>query len=146
MTDHQDRCISIVLYGFTTDPDEIADLIDPATDTVLRIGEPTGNRLSDRHQVTWRQVIFNDTPWDDGFESLLTRLGGVQNFKSVLYRLKPADAWVRINLPIISSPLQESNGFGSENLTKIAELNLDLDIMAITYDAARPSHNLKPDK
>jgi hypothetical protein len=140
MTDHFDRCISIVVFGFAADPDLVADLIDPETDTVLRIGAPVGNHLSDRHRVTWRQVMFNDTPWDEGFYLLLERLGGLKNFKARLDTLEAPDAWLRINLPVVGSPWQESAGFGSQVIAQLAELNLGFDIAVFDYDAARPSH------
>jgi hypothetical protein len=88
--------------------------------------------------------MFADDHWDVSIRALLDKLGGGEKLKLLIDTVRPEAAWVRLNIPSVGSPWQESNGLDNATLRLLAELGLDFDVAAFEYDESRPTHGRKP--
>ena len=86
--------------------------------------------------------MYRDVSWDDVVVRLIEDLGGLAKLKPMLERANAEAAWVRLNLPLIGSPWQESNGLDHRALSLLAALGLSFDIAFFNYDEARQTHSL----
>ncbi|MDP3748482.1 MAG: hypothetical protein Q8Q88_15695 [Phenylobacterium sp.] len=143
LTEHHDRCVSLILHDFPQRPDEIADWADYGDVAVVMIGDKAGHRAVTKNRITWRQPINADVPWDDGLADLVRNLGGRERVAKLLSNVRPKAAWIRINLPSIGSPWQESAGLGRESIQLLADLELEFDIAMFAYDDSQWTHRPK---
>lgn len=143
MTEHHDRHVAIVFYGFLVDPQEVANWVGYNDVEILKVGAPVGRHVSSKNRITWRYPMFNDDNWDSAASALIDRLGGMDRLKSVIHEIAPKAAWLRICLPSIGSPFQESNGLDRKIMAQLVDLGLDFDIAMFEYDGTRPTHGKK---
>jgi hypothetical protein len=141
LTDHHDRCVSLILNDFEVDPQTLADEIGYPDVDIVRIGDPVGPRRSAKNRITWRAPMFRDVHWDDAVVGLIDDLGGLETLKPLLARADARAAWVRLNLPLIGSPWQESDGLDHRTLSLLAGLGLSFDVAFFNYDEARQTHS-----
>ena len=141
MTDHHDRGVSLILNGFDVHPQSLADEIGYADVEIIRIGDLVGPRPSTKNRITWRAAMYRDGAWDDAVVGLIETLGGIAKLQPMLERVNAKAAWVRLNLPLIGSPWQESSGLDHRALTLLAALGLSFDIAFFNYDATRQTHS-----
>ena len=141
MTDHHDRGVALILNGFEADPQSLADEIGHADVEIIRIGDLVGSRPSTKNRITWRSAMYRDSAWNDAVVGLIESLGGVARLKPMLERASAKAAWVRLNLPLIGSPWQESSGLDHPALVLLAALGLSFDIAFFDYDETRQSHS-----
>jgi hypothetical protein len=141
VTDHHDRSVSLILNGFEADPQALADEIGHADVDIVRVGDPVGSHSSIKNRITWRAATYRDVPWDDAVVGLIQGLGGVPKLKPILDRVNAKAAWVRLSLPLIGSPWQESSGLDHRALSLLATLGLSFDVAFFNYDAARQTHS-----
>lgn len=85
--------------------------------------------------------MYRDAAWDDAVVGLIQSLGGVAKLKPMLERVNAKAAWVRLNLPLIGSPWQESSGLDHRVLALLTTLGLSFDIAFFNYDEARRTHS-----
>jgi hypothetical protein len=140
MTNHHDRHVAIVLYGFAKDPQAIADDVGYGDVEILRIGDIVGRRPSAKNRITWRFPIFNDDPWDYGIDALIAALGGAAKLKAVMTDVTPDAAWLRICVPSVGSPWQESGGIHRRTLGQMVDVGLDFDVAVFAHDPGNPTH------
>ncbi len=140
VTNHHDRHVAIVLHGFTMSPKAVADAVDYDDVATLHAGDAIGRNVSSKNRITWRYPMFSDDNWDFAVNSLIGKLGGVDGLKAVIATTDTDAAWLRICLPCIGSPWQESAGLERKTLAHLVELGLDFDIAFFDYDADRATH------
>lgn len=141
MTDHHDRGVALILNGFEADPQSLADEIGHAEVEIIRIGDLVGSRPSTKNRITWRVAMYRDGAWDDAVVGLIESLGGVAKLKPMLERASAKAAWIRLNLPLIGSPWQESSGLDHRALALLTALGLSFDIAFFDYDETRQTHS-----
>jgi hypothetical protein len=143
-TGHHDRHVAIVLSGFTKNPHAVVDDVGCGDVEVVAVGDLVGQRPSTKNRITWRRAIFNDDTWDYGFDALVARLGGPAKLKAILHHIEPTAAWLRVSVPSVGSPWQESGGLHLATLAQLVEIGLGMDVAVFAYDAANPTHGLRP--
>jgi hypothetical protein len=143
-TDHYDRCASLILNGFETSPELIAEAVGYPDVSFHAAGDLVGPRVAEKSRVTWRLPMFADDNWDTAILTLIDRLGGTSAVRSLIEREKPQAAWLRLNVPLVGSPWQESNGLDNATLRALADLGVDFDVAAFDYDESRPTHRQAP--
>jgi hypothetical protein len=145
MTDNHDRHVAVVLYGFAKNPRDVAREVGSADVEVICIGDLVGRRPSAKNRITWRRAFFNDDAWKYPIDGLIAELGGPARLKTVLRDLTPAAAWLRICVPSAGSPWQESGGMSLSTMSQLVEIGLGFDLAAFAFDAANPTHGLRPE-
>lgn len=144
MTEHTDRHLAIVLYKFAAEPNAVAQKAGYDDVDAVSVGDLVGRKPSLHNRITWRFPIFNDDLWDSGADALFAALGGYAKVKAMVAVVAPGAAWMRVCVPSIGSPWQESGGFQRETLKRIVDAGLDLDIAMFEYEATNPTHGLRP--
>jgi hypothetical protein len=144
MTDHHDRHVVVVLHGFEQHPHGVASEVGYGDFEVICIGDLVGRRPSAKNRITWRRAFFNDNVWDYEIDALIAELGGPARLKIVLRDLGPAAAWLRVCVPSVGSPWQESGGMSLSTMSQLVEIGLGFDVAVFAYDAANPTHGLRP--
>ena len=143
MTGHHDRHVAVVLSGFANNLDAVARDVGYDDVEIISLGDLVGRRPSAQNRITWRRAIFNDDTWDYGIDALIACLGGPAKVRAVLDEVEPTAAWLRMCVPSIGSPWQESrHGLGNHVPTR--RIGLGFDVALFAYDAANATHGLRP--
>lgn len=139
-TEHHDRHAAIYFYRFEMEPETVAAMVDYKDVFWIRRGDRFGRRPAEHNRIAWRYPFFVDQTWDDVVEGLIDRMGGPEAVSRVKDKVRPKAAWLRLALPIVASPWQESGGLSTSMLGTLASLELDFDTSVFEYDPGRATH------
>ena len=144
MTGHHDRHVAVVLSGFAKNPRAVAHDVGYDDVEIVSVGDLVGRRPSAKNRITWRRAIFNDDTWDYGIDALIADLGGPAKLRAVLDEIEPTAAWLRMCVPSVDSPWQESGGMHLATMAQLVQIGLGFDVAIFAYDAANATHGLRP--
>ncbi len=133
-----------MLSGFDVNPQTLADNVGYDDVQTLKIGDPVGRHLSKKNLITWRYPFFNDDAWDMPVDRVIARLGGVDGLTTIIGNTRPQAAFLRLCVPSIGSPWQESGGLCHKTMADVVRIGLDFDIAVFHYDPANPTHGVRP--
>lgn len=139
-TEHHDRHAAIYFNRFDMEPEAVAAMVGYEDVFWINRGEMFGRRPAEHNRIAWRYPFFADQNWDDAVEGLIDGMGGPDAVARVKNQVMPKAAWLRLALPIIGSPWQESGGLGTGMLSTLARLELDFDTSVFDYDPRRATH------
>lgn len=120
------RSVGIKLWGVKNDPHEVSKSLNALSRCKVK-GDPWGKRnVYPENQMHIIKLLEYDDSWGDGFESLISDLGGVDFVKKLIVDMEPKKVLAIINLPIDDYKHQKSNDLSKESIFLLHKLSCNL--------------------
>ncbi|WP_426117513.1 hypothetical protein [Massilia sp. PWRC2] len=125
------KCVSLTIRGFTSQAQEVADLIGVQSSRQGNVGElvrPYVKTLLTRSYVQYTIEYPNEVALSEMLAPLIEKLGGTQNLIDVQGKVKAEFLELHFDLPSISSEFPQDGYFSSSDIQVCSELNTSISL------------------
>ncbi|WP_426196376.1 hypothetical protein [Massilia sp. DWR3-1-1] len=125
------KCVSLTIRGFTSQAQEVADLIGVQSSHQGNVGElvrPYVKTLLTRSYVQYTIEYSNEVALSEMLAPLIQKLGGTQNLIDVQGKVKAEFLELHFDLPSISSEFPQDGYFSNSDIQICSELNTSISL------------------